>query len=679
MEQKQSKFPSTPLILISIAAVTLALCVTGCWLLLKGRNVSKDSVSPQLTQAWKSTPSDIEGMTKWDKYKAGLSVADGSDTDGDGLTDREELTVYDTDPLKVSTAGDLYADGYKVSMGMEPNKKYDYEGLQKFPHNDCSEVKLSAEIPTDFNAVVTPLEDTTQVMGLQVYAAYRVYNYGGKFSVDLTDTLRKHGVKLSDISVYVSDGADLERYSFSKDGNIVTLRTKFSADCTYTVYCAEDDFLKFAMAKAVSSSAANSIAGAINGITDSLTPEEEEEEITGHGLVVMTPILNAVIKFPIVTVCEDLGDDVKNEQLQKKISQDALYFLIREKENTDYSFQTDFQNGFVVLGLYNYLQDKLPAFDVSTTKNNDCKWYHFIFLYYSDDRRQQFLNGNENPDNPEGSLDIGAEESRPETDTVSGFHPQWDTLPFGNFKTSLSPNGSCAGIAHLTTYLYNTKQFPARSSSAPWDSEEPWDLMTDPENATLTNPGLRNYKDANFVTEHSDRKGMIDESTLTTGEAEFIKMIADTFSAANENAEFVCEELIGGDFNTVKQDYAVIEAAMKYLDSGKILTLYLDMVDGSRHAVNIFDYEISKENPDVVLFSIYDSNYPDNQTGKELLSETGFNLVVEKKLHQDGNGYTFGYDYFPTDDNHYGATSNPNRCKNHLFLILDESGHLLND
>jgi hypothetical protein len=81
----------------------------------------------------------------------------------------------------------------------------------------------------------------------------------------------------------------------------------------------------------------------------------------------------------------------------------------------------------------------------------------------------------------------------------------------------------------------------------------------------------------------------------------------------------------------------------------------------------------------VVWFSVYDCNFPGNQTGGQPLSDTGFALRVEKKLRLDGNGWTFSYDYFPLEDQSYGATSNPNRTKTSLILILDEFGHLLND
>ena len=69
----------------------------------------------KLEEEQKNTASDIEGWTVYDKTIAGLSPYDGSDSDGDGLTDKEEIEVYGSDPLKKSTAGDFYTDKYKSS------------------------------------------------------------------------------------------------------------------------------------------------------------------------------------------------------------------------------------------------------------------------------------------------------------------------------------------------------------------------------------------------------------------------------------------------------------------------------------------------------------------------------------------------------------------------------------
>jgi ABC-type Na+ efflux pump permease subunit len=46
----------------------------------------------------KTEPSDIEGKTKYEKMEMGLSPNDGSDSDGDGLTDKEEIEVYGSRP-----------------------------------------------------------------------------------------------------------------------------------------------------------------------------------------------------------------------------------------------------------------------------------------------------------------------------------------------------------------------------------------------------------------------------------------------------------------------------------------------------------------------------------------------------------------------------------------------------
>ncbi len=79
----------------------------------------------ELHEQWKNTPSDIEGMTQLDKRQMGLYVEDGSDSDHDGLTDKEEIEVYHTDPTAYSSAGDYYSDSYKIANGMDLDKKYD--------------------------------------------------------------------------------------------------------------------------------------------------------------------------------------------------------------------------------------------------------------------------------------------------------------------------------------------------------------------------------------------------------------------------------------------------------------------------------------------------------------------------------------------------------------------------
>ena len=95
----------------------------------------KDNIivdTPHITDAPNmNSEQDIEGLTIRQKLDMGLSTEDGSDTDGDGLTDKEEIETYHTDPLKVQTSGDNIPDGYKAIKGLDLTKQYDNADIQK--------------------------------------------------------------------------------------------------------------------------------------------------------------------------------------------------------------------------------------------------------------------------------------------------------------------------------------------------------------------------------------------------------------------------------------------------------------------------------------------------------------------------------------------------------------------
>jgi len=52
------------------------------------------------------------------------------DSDGDGLSDYDEIYIYHTDPYNADTDTDGYSDGHEVKNGYDPNKKGD-DKLQK--------------------------------------------------------------------------------------------------------------------------------------------------------------------------------------------------------------------------------------------------------------------------------------------------------------------------------------------------------------------------------------------------------------------------------------------------------------------------------------------------------------------------------------------------------------------
>ncbi|MFA5317976.1 MAG: hypothetical protein WC323_00660 [Patescibacteria group bacterium] len=66
------------------------------------------------------TDSDKDGMTDGEEKRLGTDP-NSSDTDGDGLFDREEIRVYKTDPINPDSDGDGYSDGAEVKNGYNPN------------------------------------------------------------------------------------------------------------------------------------------------------------------------------------------------------------------------------------------------------------------------------------------------------------------------------------------------------------------------------------------------------------------------------------------------------------------------------------------------------------------------------------------------------------------------------
>lgn len=82
-----------------------------------------------------STPADVstkdsdgDGLTDYDEINIYHTDPLKADTDGDGLFDREEVKVYHTDPINPDTDGDGFKDGDEVKSGynpLGPGKLYD--------------------------------------------------------------------------------------------------------------------------------------------------------------------------------------------------------------------------------------------------------------------------------------------------------------------------------------------------------------------------------------------------------------------------------------------------------------------------------------------------------------------------------------------------------------------------
>lgn len=72
--------------------------------------------------------SDGDGLSDKEELELGTSLYN-VDTDDDGLFDKEEVEIYKTDPLNADTDNDGYLDGEEVKNAQNPNGKGDLIGL----------------------------------------------------------------------------------------------------------------------------------------------------------------------------------------------------------------------------------------------------------------------------------------------------------------------------------------------------------------------------------------------------------------------------------------------------------------------------------------------------------------------------------------------------------------------
>lgn len=580
----------------------------------------------------KTEPSDIEGMTRYDKYEMGLNPDDGSDSDFDGLTDKEEIEIYDSNPKEASTAGDLYIDSYKVENGMDLHIYYEYDKEIVFENNKCEEIILTANDPVDLCTYVYSCTNSYMLEGYDIYAAYSISNYSGQISIDLTDILQNNNINLSDINILIyEDWDNIKKYNFTKNDNIITIQKELDSYKLYDIFIVQ-----------------KSISGYINMLRrgDNIIHPAFLYETKGTAIICGSPILSLFFKVPmIITYNENDSNDFLNEVINYTndfVGEECVdnnSKTIKEKSNID------------ILKIYNDLQKYFPSFEYKGDINNfTIRQSFFCYFNYNDLEDVNIKN----------SFDI-----------------YMDELPFGNFGSYISEGGNCAGISHLTAYLYNTGTIPQNGN---YDINENtniiWNLTTDKENETLLDKGLYDYKDGNFIKEHGENQ-ILNNNSLSTGELEFVNMIGCFWKEANDKIDIKDYDKRTGFWH---YDYELIEKMKDYIDDGKILDAYFLFTNGSLHAVNIYGYYEDVNDEDIIWFEIYDNNFPQDEYPGITFNNGKCLLKITKHEKFLSNKYVFDYEYNPLENcENYCSTSQGKILSKYAMIVLDENWNVLND
>ncbi|MCR5212516.1 MAG: thrombospondin type 3 repeat-containing protein [Lachnospiraceae bacterium] len=563
-------------------------------------------------------PSDIEGMTKADKVNAGLSPDDNSDTDMDGLSDKDEILVYGTDPLKASTAGDMYFDGEKVSAGLDLHKKYDtYDeaafGPIVYPLNVCRNITLTGKTASDRTALVKDVTgsfDMYEGTGMykwkdkyNSYAEYEVRNFEGDLSIDLGPVLERRKKTMGDIIALTAIGTgDAVKASYKTEGNTIALSAPKDAA----------SFLVIIADKKTKNPFSNILINAVGTASETATAVKQR----GKAVVVYSQAANAITKGGI---------------------RPKIYYVSSGDESKDNAMLS------TMIACANRA---LP--DIENTTSKDCrevslKNYEFRLKLYgtflknrhaSPDIGQYYLSYWTYDDELGISEEMGTDAWAQGGTSASGMEKFSDneTFPFTNFGSYISNGGNCAGITGFTAALYNKGSVPATGS---FDFGEglgtiSYDLTKDIENATLLDRGLKDYKDESFVTDRSAKDYSLDNSKLTAGELDFVNAIGCYWGVANTRPT----EPGWNDELRSPLKRETIENMKAMLDKNKVIILSASIYEPQKlangitskeafiggHSILLYGYsEYKKVDPygDEHIhtdFYVYDPNCPNNHT-----------------------------------------------------------------
>jgi hypothetical protein len=592
--------------------------------------VNTQMYSQEEYEEYLSVASDIAGWTMLDKVNAGLDPTDGSDSDHDGLTDKEEIEVYQSDPLKYSTSGDLYSDKYKVQNGMDLNAYYDYAETVEFKNNKCSEVIFTATKANDLNAYAEEW-NCNSIDGYEIYANYRIVNYSGVLSIDVDKIVSDNNIKVSDIIIMQCDwfGEDLKKIKYTVSGNIVTLNNEIK----------DDDYAVIIIAKSTS------FLG-INAGTTVNTPEKT----TADGGIFDAFILSGFWGKKATIYYIPCGDEEVDRQNKDALIYQATYMfnetLTFDDDDIEIVTQEELDRKRELYGKLFWVENSVPT-------SNSMALGQYCSL-------EMVLNAAEASDDD----DTDSSETGGESTTERFFVPVFssrDNLPFENFCSYISTGGNCAGISHLTALVYNSEgELPSSGSYNIDGYFAAWDISVDSENGTLMDKGLNDYKDSKFVKKRKNKKtGILDKSKLSEGELEFVKMIGAYWKEGNVRYNLIRDRRIRY-ADTSAYSWQMIKNMMDYLDTGKIFDAYFwrlkDDGESDGHAVNIVSYTVMNEN--CVYFDVYDNNYPDK-----------FQIMkAVRVVHEDGTEVLV-FSYAPKKAS-YSYTST---YKEYTFTAFDEN------
>lgn len=613
--------------------------------------VDKD-VNLNLTDEEKSQDWNNDGITNEKAEEIGLNIV-VSDSDGDGLSDADEINIYKTNPLKYSTTDDIYSDGQKVALGYDLTKRY-----KTFAILDTTNEHVKVEIDDahdmgyyykDYNGLVPD----GYYLGFQ---PFRLFSFEGEVDVELDDTKNFRVISYDLVTEEVKN-----INSRVENNNLV-----------FTVN--DDNPILIVYKDSVIKKMNDTLLADINSRYTNDTRKEY--------FVIAFPILNVLFKSPVYVLEIDnnineggRGNSVFEEEINKKANGlfkiehyytnefgiKILQSMLGDLSNQIYNNVGEENKGFI---------DYIVTYRRVTSKSG---LYKYLLGEFGDEETSE----DENTEN-----NISFDDKYSNMNCIycadSGFDVGVNAFSFTNVSTTKS-NGLCAGFSYITTNVYNNGNIP-KSISGIYDmSGNEYDIIWNKNlyNYNVTDKELSLYSDLKRKNEN-----ILDSSKMSKPDSEVIKALEYYWNDYNTSTRMT---KFGWAWNNSFEKRTYIEAStvdnlVKQFKNGKVVSVSLLQTDNNQHAINAYKITEDVNDPDILYVKAYDNNFPNDMfwnadsSGKVKYDVT----IVLKRIYENtlvGTKIKYSYIYNPIgSSSYYYGTENKTYDG---ILFLDENNKAL--
>lgn len=650
----------------------------------------RDSIivdTPHITDAPNmNNEQDIDGLTIRQKLDMGLSTEDGSDTDGDGLTDKEEIETYHTDPLKVQTSGDNIPDGYKAIKGLDLTKQYDNADIQKELFEKTSDIKLNTINVENYDNDIREID--YEISGIKSTKAYKIQGYTGQVEADFSD--------------YIDSETD--HFIFKLDNGMGQQVEKLRDEDGKVVFDIDETGCIVGIINNPESKQINTVDGLLDKFGDLIDSNVKSEP--EQGMVVMLPITALTGDLKIYVYEQQLfKNNQKTDQkyteletqLNNRIQSSSIKASVEGFKVNPVQYKIvktlfkSFESGDMILDIIKEHGDSEAYQTIEENKSILQKIIPFILTQYTFDSWDELTAGLKDMTNDENSgsesegQDSQVIQTQDKIDYTTNFDVHRDAYCFPNIGTAISPGGNCAGLQMTAVQMFNGARYNQSDSGNYLEKDLSYDLdsIAGSDTDTLLDPGFYDYKDRKYWNEnYPDLAQTAIDNIENASDREFVKFIGFKWAEANSKVSRQFQFFAG------QKDWSIMKAYIEYFKSEDKVAYIAMNTPYAGHAILGYGLYQDENDEDVYYIRVWDNNFPDNiaissKTGKQFKCDN--RIKIERKHHLFGND-TFEWDYYPLpvvlDDyrfTQYTAFKSPHSKDNVAQTVFNASCLVLAD